>query len=173
MTLALNTTTALTAANIKTEPVTIRTGLGNNANQEYELVINGTWAGTVSVLRKVRQIRKGKDNLLTQTGADGQAALTDANLGATADELIGMWVRNDTDGSMGPITDNAATTITATLAGGTDNDWDTGDLGSLWEVIDTFTANTFSVGTCGVDTCQVLAVMSAYTSGTVRVVFYQ
>ena len=42
-------------------------------------------------------------------------------------------VRNITDGSEGVITAVAATTITATLAGGTDNDWDASD---VYEIVD-------------------------------------
>ena len=38
-----------------------------------------------------------------------------------------MQVFNSTDGSSAIITDNDATTVTATLTGGTDNDWDIGD----------------------------------------------
>ena len=56
MALKINTTTALTAVNIKTEPVTIGTGRGNNANQEFQLQITGTFAGTVAILRKIRDI---------------------------------------------------------------------------------------------------------------------
>jgi hypothetical protein len=178
MTLHMNASTALTAVNSKTDPVTIRTGHGNRANQEFNLIITGTWAGTITILRKHRKLRgndsgEPKWNALVHTGSDGAAALTDANLGATADELIGGWIRNDTDVSMGPITDNTATVVTATLAGGTDNDWDAGDNGSFWEIVDTYTANASVIGTEGADAAEYLAVMSAYTSGTARVVFNQ
>jgi hypothetical protein len=40
---------------------------------------------------------------------------------------VGYRIYNTTDGSNGSITANTATTVTATLAGGTENDWDTGD----------------------------------------------
>jgi len=173
MTLALNTTTALTAVNIKTDPVTIRTGSGNNANQEFHLQISGTWAGTISILRKIRNINASQPNLLVHSGAANAAALTFVGTGIVADELIGMWVRNDTDVSMGPITDNSTTVITATLAGGTDDDFDVGDKCSLWEVVDTYTANASVVGTEGADASEYMAIMSAYTSGTARVVFSQ
>jgi len=63
----------------------------------------------------------------SHTGADDQAVLTDATKSWTVDEHVGRVVRNLTDGSKGTITANTATTITATLAGGTENDWDTGD----------------------------------------------
>ncbi len=63
-----------------------------------------------------------------QDGGDNEAILTDSTASWTVDALIGMQVFNQTDGSSGFITDNDATTVTATLAGGTDNDWDNGDL---------------------------------------------
>ena len=63
------------------------------------------------------------------TGADDQATvMTDATKAFTVDALIGYQIFNTTDGSSGIITDNDATTVTvASLAGGTGNDWDTGD----------------------------------------------
>lgn len=64
----------------------------------------------------------------THTGGMGVALLTDAaahfgNVG----ELVGLTVHNVTDGSFGAITANALNTITAVLAGGIDNLWDTDD----------------------------------------------
>lgn len=63
----------------------------------------------------------------SHTGSDDAAILSDSSKSWEEDELIGQRVYNVTDGSWGEITDNTATTITATLANGTDNDWDTGD----------------------------------------------
>jgi hypothetical protein len=179
MTLHINEVTALTAVNIKTDPVSIRTGHGNRANQELNLTISGTWAGTITVLRKIRKINSRQDNILVHSGADGAAALTFVGTGIVADELIGMWIRNDSDGttkalkSMGPITDNTSTTITATLAGGTDNDFDIGDECSLWDVYATYTANQALIGVDGTDASEYMAIMSAYTSGTARVTITQ
>ena len=62
----------------------------------------------------------------THTGSDDAAVLTDAAAAFNVDALIARVITNVTDGSSGAITDNGATTITATLTGG-DNDWDTGD----------------------------------------------
>jgi hypothetical protein len=173
----LNKVTALTAVNIKTDPVTIRAKNGANS---FNLDISGTWAGTITVLRKIDKINAIQSNNLGHTGADGAAALTAGGMqGVAADELIGMWVRNDTDGttaalkSMGPITDNTTSVITATLAGGTDDDFDAGDQCSLWGVVDTYTANTATVGTEGAAVAEYLAIMSIYTSGTARVQFSQ
>lgn len=63
-----------------------------------------------------------------QDGGDNEAVLTDSTQTWTVDALIGLQVFNQTDGSSATITDNDAHTVTATLAGGTDDDWDDGDL---------------------------------------------
>lgn len=64
----------------------------------------------------------------THTGALNASVLTDSTLGATTNEFVGYTIKNITDGSQGIITANTATTVTAALYGGTDNDWDTGDV---------------------------------------------
>ena len=64
----------------------------------------------------------------THTGTNNAATLTDSTLGATTDQYVGYTIKNITDGSQGLITANTATTVTAVLYGGTDNDWDTGDV---------------------------------------------
>jgi len=63
------------------------------------------------------------------TGGDDEATvMTDSTKAFTVDALIDMQIFNSTDGSSGIITDNDATSVTvAALAGGTDNNWDTGD----------------------------------------------
>jgi hypothetical protein len=63
----------------------------------------------------------------SHTGSNNAAVLTDSGQSWTTSEFVGRKVVNTTDGSAGTITANTATTITATLANGTDNDWDTGD----------------------------------------------
>ncbi|MCK4265862.1 MAG: right-handed parallel beta-helix repeat-containing protein, partial [Thermoplasmata archaeon] len=73
----------------------------------------------------------------THTGANNTAVLTDSNavFPTTGVGLVGQWVHNygdrDTDykpaRSYGQITANTATTVTAALSGGQENDWDTGD----------------------------------------------
>lgn len=60
-------------------------------------------------------------------GANGSPTLSDSGESWRTDELVGFTINNVTDGSSGSITANTATTITATLSGGTDNDWDSGD----------------------------------------------
>lgn len=61
------------------------------------------------------------------SGANGASVLSVSAATWTASELVGKIVHNLTDGSFGTITANTTTTVTATLAGGTDNDWDTND----------------------------------------------
>ena len=63
------------------------------------------------------------------TGGDGEATvLTDSTKTWTTNALAGLQVFNTLDGSSGVILSNTANTVTvASLAGGTDNDWDTND----------------------------------------------
>lgn len=63
----------------------------------------------------------------THDGGDGAATLSDSTQSMTVNEYVDQMVHNVTDGSRGKITANDATTVTAVLAGGTDNDWDDGD----------------------------------------------
>ncbi len=64
----------------------------------------------------------------THTGAANASVLTDSTLTLITDELVGYTIKNITDGSQALITANTATTITGVLYGGTDNDWDIGDI---------------------------------------------
>lgn len=63
----------------------------------------------------------------THDGANNASVLTDSGSTWAVNVLVGRIISNLTDGSSGIITANTATTITATLSGGTDNDWDTSD----------------------------------------------
>ena len=63
----------------------------------------------------------------THTGAADASVLTDSTKSWTTDEWVGYFIYNTTDGSFGLITANTATTITATLQGGTEDDWDNTD----------------------------------------------
>ena len=60
-------------------------------------------------------------------GLANAAALTDTTKAWAVNELVGLQVFNTADGSSGIITANTATVVTATLAGGTDSDFDIGD----------------------------------------------
>lgn len=65
----------------------------------------------------------------THTGGMGVAMLTDANAHfRIPNGLVGLTVVNQTDGSSGVITANTETTVTAVLAGGATNLWNTGDV---------------------------------------------
>jgi hypothetical protein len=81
------------------------------------------------------------------TGANNQATvMTDSTKAWTVDELIGYQIFNTLDGSSGMITANTADTVTvAALAGGTDNDWDTGD---EYEINSSAVVITSGVTTC-------------------------
>ena len=64
-------------------------------------------------------------------GSADASVLSDSGAAFVVSSLIGKVVTNITDGSTGTITANTATTVTATLSGGTDDDWDSGDSYSI------------------------------------------
>jgi hypothetical protein len=73
---------------------------------------------------------------VTHDGSANATKLTDASGGfnfVPASTLISRTLTNTTDSSAGTITAVTNSTITATLAGGGENDWDVGDVG-LWGV---------------------------------------
>ncbi len=63
----------------------------------------------------------------THRGADNELVLSDPTQSWTPGTWVGMQVANLTDGSTGIVSANTATTVTASLAGGMENDWDAGD----------------------------------------------
>ncbi len=63
----------------------------------------------------------------THNGSANASVLTDTNQNWTTNALAGYFIYNTTDGSSAVIASNTATTVTATLAGGTDSDWDVSD----------------------------------------------
>lgn len=68
----------------------------------------------------------------THTGTNNSATLTDSSQNWVTNELVGYIVRNFSNSATGTITANTATTVTATLSGGSpDNDWDTNDQYSI------------------------------------------
>jgi hypothetical protein len=157
-TTAKNSTTRLGAQWEKTDE--------DELSGDFNLIISGTWSGTIKLLKKY----KGNDSVATQDGGDGEALLTDSSATFGVDELIGKWLTNDTDAAITLVTDNAATTVTGTLAGGTDNDWDDDDVASLWEEVGSYTSNqaisTAKEPEAGV---KYMLVMSAYSSGVAHV----
>lgn len=70
-------------------------------------------------------------------GANDAAVMTDSGESWTVNQWVGFRISNTTDGSTAPITANTATTVTGTLTGGTDNDWDTNDIYTI--ELDTYT----------------------------------
>jgi hypothetical protein len=63
-------------------------------------------------------------------GADGATVLQHRGAdfkSCGVDPDVGQLVLNDTDGSSGVVTAVTEDTVTCTLTGGTDNDWDNGD----------------------------------------------
>ena len=85
-------------------------------------------AGTLTAIENARVLLEA-DSVATgtHTGANNAATLTDSTKSFTTNALVNYRIYNTTDGSDGLITANDATTVTATLSGGTDNDWDTSD----------------------------------------------
>ncbi len=87
----------------------------------------------------------GIDKLGTSTWAAGASetgthtpagtsstVMTDSTASFTVDELIGLTIVNETDGSSGVITENDADTVTvAALTGGSGNDWVQNDVYSI------------------------------------------
>jgi len=63
----------------------------------------------------------------SHVGANNSATLQDSTKFWEPNRFLYARVINVTDGSSGFITANTADSVTATLSGGTDNDWDTGD----------------------------------------------
>jgi hypothetical protein len=80
----------------------------------------------------------------THTGAADASVLTDSGKTWTTDEWVGYFIYNTTDGSFGEITANTSTTITATLQGGTEDDWDNADAYKIAKGINSDTAQGIS-----------------------------
>ena len=77
-----------------------------------------------------------KPVLLTNTsgvhdGAGDATTLSDSGESFTSSQFVGMTVYNKTDGSSCTVTANDGTTITCTLSGGSEDDWDVDD---VWQV---------------------------------------
>ena len=85
---------------------------------------------SVSGAATVAKVAIPRKTLLSGThdGGNNEAALTDTTATFTGLPVaVGDTVANTTDGSEGTISAIGANTLTATLAGGTDDDWDTSD----------------------------------------------
>jgi len=83
--------------------------------------------GAVTSEEKIFLSIKARDSVGAHDGGLSAAALVDSDAGWSVDALIGKRVYNLTDGSVGEITDNDETSVTATIAGGTNDAWNPGD----------------------------------------------
>ncbi|MEE9530920.1 MAG: PilC/PilY family type IV pilus protein, partial [Syntrophobacteria bacterium] len=87
-----------------------------------------TWTNLAETLATAGQYFATVEVAGYHTGSDDAATLTDSNADFVDDGIqTGDIVFNTTDGSYGSITAVTNTTITATLTGGSDNDWDADD----------------------------------------------
>lgn len=75
--------------------------------------------------------------LITGTDDTSSAAdfLTDSTAPFKASALVGLAVKNDTDGSHTIVTANTTSTVTGILTGGTTNKWNSGDSYSIQPII--------------------------------------
>lgn len=80
----------------------------------------------------------------THTGSANAAVLTDSGASWSTDQWVGYFIKNTTDGSFAKITANTSTTITGTLVGGTDNDWDASDAYSIVQGLNFSVASGYS-----------------------------
>lgn len=80
----------------------------------------------------------------THSGAANASVLTDGTKSWTTNQWAGYRILNTTDGSFADIVSNTATTITATLEGGTDNDWDVSDAYVIIDGLNKDSANGIS-----------------------------
>ncbi|MCG6980641.1 MAG: hypothetical protein LJE88_04465 [Deltaproteobacteria bacterium] len=87
-----------------------------------------TWTVLAETLATAGQYFATVEVAGSHTGSNDAGVLTDENADFVNDGIeTGDLIFNTTDGSYGTITAVTATTISATLAHGSDNDWDTDD----------------------------------------------
>lgn len=70
-------------------------------------------------------------NGLAHTGSNDSATFTNSGSSWETDELVGKVISNNSNTCFGTITANTSDTITATLAQGSENDWDTGEIATI------------------------------------------
>ncbi len=156
MTVAKNATTAFTAAGQYSGIVPLY--------GKFKLVIGGTFTGTIKLLRRT----KDQANIGAHTtGAAAAALVVSGGIDYVADELIDTYIMNNTTFSIGPVTDNTTTGVTATQIGGTDQKWDVGETASIWQEVAEYTTDTFAQHEepeVGVDYILFVSAMSAATA---------
>lgn len=107
---------------------------GNTLTQSAD---NGSSvSGNLLVLQDYRAAGNKRSDSGTHTGSNGASVLTDATAAWAANTIGGTstttgydvnYIYNTTTGASGVVTVNTSTTLTATLTGGTRQDWNTGD----------------------------------------------
>lgn len=73
----------------------------------------------------------GPSEFGAHTGSNNATVLTDSTASWATNEWAGYILFNSTDASHGIVSSNTVNTLTASMAGGTENDWDSGDLFAL------------------------------------------
>ncbi len=99
--------------------------------------INGlAWDPTTQTLYgSARESNRNSLESGNHDGDSGSPILVDSGENFIADGImVGMQVENHTDNSWGTITAVSATTITASLMGGSENDWDNGDSYTVYKL---------------------------------------
>lgn len=118
----------ITANTATTVTATLAAGTDNDWDLDDDYTIQGdangilTWKNAAPAARVNTAKYSG-----VHDGGDNESDLGDSTAPWTGTNLVGMAVYNLTDGSMGWITANTDTTVTAALSGGTDDDWDDDD----------------------------------------------
>lgn len=85
-------------------------------------------ARTFSLSHGIVMPTNGENARGAHTGSNNASILTDSTKSWATNEHVGRYIYNLTDGSRALITANTTDTVTGTLAGGSDNDWDTTDV---------------------------------------------
>lgn len=92
-----------------------------------DMVVKLTNTSGITATATVYVVAPTTESSGVHDGSDNASVLTDSTKSWTTDEWVGYKVKNLTDGSAAIITANTATTITGTLSGGSENDWDISD----------------------------------------------
>lgn len=107
-------------------------------------------SNTATTITCASALTGGTSNTFAQTNAyhiyDNLEILVDSTKNYVTNSLVGLTISNLTDGSSCVITANNATTVTCSLSGGTQNDWDTPQNTALDN--DYYTINNLKAGAC-------------------------
>ncbi|MBT8407079.1 MAG: VWA domain-containing protein, partial [Deltaproteobacteria bacterium] len=90
--------------------------------------VPSTWTNLAETLATAGQYFATVEVVGSHTGSNDSAMLTDSNADFVNDGIqTNDFIFNTSDGSYGKVTGVTANTISATLTGGSENDWDTDD----------------------------------------------